>query len=106
MKTKSKILVALLLVLTMLICMFTITSYAAEESTEETATTKTIYFTNNNGWADVYVHYWGGTTASQWPGVKMSFAFKNDYGQDVYSVSIPALQRNCFTSSFMNLGIS
>ncbi|MGN1112572.1 MAG: starch-binding protein, partial [Acutalibacteraceae bacterium] len=32
----------------------------------------TVFAKNNAGWKDVYVHYWGGESASIWPGVAMT----------------------------------
>lgn len=33
--------------------------------------TRRVYYNNTGNWTTPTVHYWGGTTASQWPGVKM-----------------------------------
>jgi|GEM_PF-6721271 len=51
---------------------------------------KLIYFTNNKGWANVYCHYWGGSSSTSWPGTKMSFLYKNSSNEDVYYISVPS----------------
>ena len=48
---------------------------------------RTVRFVNNQGWDVVCVHYWGGSKASYWPGIKMIAV----EGQDnVYEAVIPA----------------
>lgn len=34
--------------------------------------TITVYAVNNIGWDNMYIHYWGGNSATQWPGVQMT----------------------------------
>lgn len=53
--------------------------------------TVTIYFTNNNNWSKVNAYIYNNTTSkeeSAWPGKAMTKYGKNDYQQDVYSISI------------------
>ena len=50
--------------------------------------TRTILFTDNKGWGSVNVHYWGGSE-TQWPGVAMTPAGNNDFGEPQYSYNIP-----------------
>ena len=50
----------------------------------------TLYFSNNKYWTAVYAHYWGGTTGTEWPGAAMTYVETNDYGEKIYSVTIPA----------------
>ena len=52
--------------------------------------TITLYFSNNKYWSKVYAHYWGGSEATNWPGVEMTWVEKNGYGEDIYKVTIPA----------------
>lgn len=52
--------------------------------------TKTVLFANNQGWGTVYIHYWGGSSSTDWPGVAMTPAGTNDYGEQQYEISIPA----------------
>ena len=72
-----------------------------EPTTEEKTdipTTKTIYFTNNENWANVYVYgFYGvegqaatGEPLGTYPGTQMTFCRKNSQGQDIYTAEIPA----------------
>ena len=54
----------------------------------------TVYFTNNNGWANVKIYYWNSGTEVAWPGVDMTFLETNDYGQQVYSFELPSGIKN------------
>lgn len=54
------------------------------------ANTINIYFTNNYNWSNVYIHYWGGSQASSWPGVAMTYIGKNQYNESLYRASIPS----------------
>lgn len=80
-----KIILALILVFTMIMSFATVSAFAAEEED-----TKTFYFSNNKWWSTVNVHYWGGATASEWPGVAATFVEKNDFNEDIYSITVPA----------------
>ena len=72
-----KIILALILVFTMIMSFATVSAFAAEEED-----TKTFYFSNNKWWSTVNVHYWGGATASEWPGVAATFVEKNEVNVD------------------------
>ena len=85
-----KILLALLLVFTMIMSLATVSAFAAGETEGTVAETKTFYFSNNKGWSAVNVHYWGGATASEWPGVAATYLGNNELGEGVYSISVPA----------------
>ena len=50
--------------------------------------TRTILFTDNKGWGSVNVHYWGGHE-TEWPGVAMTPAGTNDYGQAQFNADVP-----------------
>lgn len=54
--------------------------------------TITLYFSNNKFWNDVYAYAWdaNGNVLGNWPGKKMTFVQTNDYGEDIYSVTLPA----------------
>ncbi len=56
------------------------------------SSTYTMTFTNNYSWSNVYCYYWNDddTTLTSWPGVKMSYSTTNDYGQYVYTLTIPS----------------
>ena len=48
----------------------------------------TIYFTNTNGWSDVYAHVWGSAgDKATWPGTKMTFVRNNSSGKGIYKIS-------------------
>ncbi len=59
--------------------------------------TYTIYFTKPEDWADAYIYGFygveGGESEGDWPaeypGAKMNFHQKNEYGQDVYTYEVP-----------------
>lgn len=51
---------------------------------------RTVRFVNNKNWDVVCVHYWGGSTASHWPGIKMSKVGNTN----VYEAVIPADSTN------------
>lgn len=80
-----KILLALLLVFTMMMSLTTVSSFAAEEGSEETVT---IYFQNNWLWSDVSCYYWGTDSDPVWPGSPMT-KIDNDGTYDIYSYEIP-----------------
>ena len=46
---------------------------------------RTIRFTNNQNWDAVFVHFWGGSSASNWPGIRMT-----DKDNNVFEAVIPA----------------
>ena len=66
--------------------------------TEPEVETITIYFSNNNGWENVYIYGFYGVEGSEatgeplgaYPGTKMTFVEKNGYGQDIYGAEVPA----------------
>ena len=55
----------------------------------QAANTKTVYFQNNWLWTDVSIHYWGGSSSTEWPGVKMTLV-ENDGTYDIYKAEVPA----------------
>ncbi len=54
----------------------------------DSADKKTVYFTNNKGWSNVNIFFWGGSMSTGWPGEAMTYVGKNDGGEDVYCYSI------------------
>ena len=49
----------------------------------------TIYFTNINEWDKPYVHYWGVSSGSQWPGIAMTYSHQNSLNQAIYKAEVP-----------------
>ncbi len=49
----------------------------------------TLYFTNNNNWANVKAYLWNSDTSTnnKWPGKAMSYVGLNQYAQPVYSIT-------------------
>lgn len=66
----------------------------APPTTEPTsASTYTVKFSNSQYWSGtIYCYYWttGESGPVAWPGTPMTFVEKNDFGQDVYSIEVPA----------------
>ena len=59
-----------------------------------TASTRTIYFKNSDGWSNVYLYGWhdnNSTVTSSWPGNKMT---KVEGTTDIYSIDVPATATN------------
>ena len=65
MKNRSKILLALLIVLTLMVGIFAITANAAE--------TTTVYVKDQRNWGKVNVYWWGGSTACSGMGTAMTY---------------------------------
>ena len=86
----SKILLALLVVMTLLVSMATLSISAADDTASDDGYV-TIYFENNWLWTEVCCHYWGSAVASdtEWPGAPMTQVGTQD-GHEVYSLSVPA----------------
>ena len=78
------------------------------ETTEPTLNedgTKTIYFSNNKKWTGIiYAYYWyttatvaegdTETTEPAYPGTAMTLVDTNEYGEDIYSITIPGDAEN------------
>lgn len=57
------------------------------------ATAKTVYFAKPSGWSTVNCYAWDANVAAvsaEWPGDSATFAYTNDYNEDVYSYSVPS----------------
>lgn len=49
----------------------------------------TVYYDNSSTeWQNVYCHFWGGASTSNWPGVRMTPVENDPFGRDLYSVTI------------------
>ena len=65
----------------------------SQETQPTSVATKVVKFTDNQGWGEAYAYFWCDEypdMAGEWPGVAMTKDGTNDFGQDVYSVEIPA----------------
>ncbi len=52
--------------------------------------TYAIYFSDANDWGNVYLYYWiDDKNDNKWPGQKMEYYTKNDFGESVYRLCIP-----------------
>lgn len=63
-----------------------------EPPTDPTPSVYTITFSNNKYWGNVNCYFWSDsdTGMTTWPGEKMTFSYKNDFGEDVYVIEIPS----------------
>jgi hypothetical protein len=68
------------------------TTVAPTTAAPTSASTYTMTFTNNYNWSKVYCYYWSdnSTAMVSWPGTEMSYSYKNDYNQGVYTLDIPS----------------
>ena len=48
----------------------------------------TIYFSNNKSWGDVHAYIWGDSGQGEWPGEALYAIATNDYGQEIYEVTV------------------
>lgn len=48
-----------------------------------------VYFSNVNKWSNVYIHYWGGSSSTSWPGEKLDQYTTNHLGEGIYRAFIP-----------------
>lgn len=54
---------------------------------------RVVYFTSNKGWSTVNAYCWNSMSNENngaWPGVPMTFVKTNDYGESIYSYTVPA----------------
>ncbi|MBQ7504431.1 MAG: starch-binding protein [Ruminococcus sp.] len=58
--------------------------------TQYTGDTRTILFTDNQGWGSAFVHYFGGSSESTWPGISMTLSGDDGYGNAQFSADVPA----------------
>lgn len=91
MKTSLKKLTSVFLAVLMVMTVFSVVGVAAADTTKNTAGDDvTIHVTDNLGWGTMYVHYWGGSSESTWPGVQMSDEGDNGFGSHNFSASVPS----------------
>lgn len=64
--------------------------------------TKTIFFTNNKNWNNIYIYFWGGDDSTSWPGQAMEYAYTNENGEEVYSYTVDAATSNIIFNSGNN----
>ena len=65
--------------------------YSTENSFITRDSLFTVYYSNPNSWSTVNIHYWGGATATSWPGIAMTTPVGNS---PWYSYSIPVENTN------------
>ena len=56
------------------------------------ANTRKVYLTNNYSWSTVYCFAWNSSTNNNngnFPGLNMTYSYKNTYNQDVYVIEVP-----------------
>ena len=66
------------------------TQGSVADTTQYTGAARTILFTDNQGWGNVYVHYFGGSTQSNWPGIAMMSSGDDGDGHAQFTANIPA----------------
>ena len=91
-----KKLIALVIVAVMLLSMMPMMALAAD--------TKMVYFENNWLWTDVKIHYWGGSSATSWPGAAGTVTGTSDNGNDIYSFEIPVNSTGIIFNGIKNDG--
>ncbi|MBE6737645.1 MAG: starch-binding protein [Ruminococcaceae bacterium] len=67
------------------------------QSSEVPAESMTVYFSNNWRWTgtiNAYIWNADGVLNGEWPGTAMTYVETNDYGEDIYSVVVPADAEN------------
>ena len=68
-------------------------SIAVIYNDETVSNAKTIYFSNNLHWDQVYAYCFKNTNSNAaWPGVTMLYESTNEYGEDIYSYTFDGTQ--------------
>ena len=93
-KHTSKSVISLILALVMAVSMITVGIVTASSAEVDAAASGSsvieVWFTRPTSWGNTpNVHYWGGASASDWPGQAMTYKYTNDYSQSVYYTTIP-----------------
>ena len=71
---------------------YTYASHAEDVSGDED---RTLYFTNNKSWREVWVYAWNGTNSNaDWPGVQLNQIELNGNGEGVFECTISAAYTN------------
>lgn len=70
----------------------TVPPTTVQPTTAAPVTEYTITFTNNYAWSKVYCYYWNDDDIglSEWPGDEMTYSYTNDFGQGIYTITIPS----------------
>ena len=89
MKTSLKKLTSVFLAVLLVLSVFSVMGVAAADTNKATTGDTVIHVTDNLGWGTMYVHYWGGSSESTWPGVQMNDEGDNGYGSHNFSASVP-----------------
>ncbi len=93
-----------LLVFSLLTVGITSASAADVDVAPTGADTITVYFQNNWKWTDVKIHYWGGSSSSNWDS-RPSMEFHEKYdGYDIYKYDIPANSTGMLFTGIKNDG--
>ena len=61
----------------------------SEDPSDDPSDMVTIYFTNNKGWTSIYAYSWTDDTEGFWPGDEIFAVDANDYGQEIFEVTLP-----------------
>lgn len=60
-------------------------------TTEPVPSSYTVTFTNSLKWGGtIYCYYWQDGEESDWPGTAMKYSGTNDYGEAIYTVTVPS----------------
>lgn len=57
--------------------------------TDDATVPNYVTFSDALSWGTAYVHYWGGSTSTSWPGVAMTEIGTNDYGEKQFRAIVP-----------------
>lgn len=82
----SLILVVFLAISAFCACGFSVIAASTDENSVSAGGTL-VYLKNSKNWNPVYIHYWGGSNETKWPGVLMNLV---EGTTDVYYYEVPA----------------
>ncbi|MEE0857742.1 MAG: starch-binding protein [Ruminococcus sp.] len=64
-----------------------------QTQTDPPSGSKTVYFTNTQGWSNIKAHAWDSSQTpllGNWPGTSVTWDSKNSMNQDIYKITVPA----------------
>ena len=64
----------------------------SQTQTDPPIGSKTVYFTNTQGWSNIKAHAWDSNQNAllgSWPGASMTWDSKNSQNQDIYKIILP-----------------
>ncbi len=64
----------------------------SQTQTDPPSGSKTVYFTNTQGWSNIKAHAWDSNQNAllgSWPGASMTWDSKNSQNQDIYKIILP-----------------